>query len=106
MKDVDFYTGEVVEEKEGSPSFGFDPVKDLHPVDPYGFIDLRSAYENHNVPTQVADEVANYNGIEDPESLLGTAKDVFEAYRMRDAIQKYESQKAEENGVSPDKGEN
>ena len=103
MKEIDINTGEVVDVKEEVASFGYDALKDLHPVDPMGFINLRDAFENHNVPTNVADDVANYNGIEDPESMLGTPKDIFEAYRMRDSIQKYESSKLD---VSSSKDEN
>lgn len=66
----------------------YDPVKDRCAVDPYGFIELRSAYVNGSVPTVVEDVVANYNGIDDPETILGTPKDIFEGYRMRDAILK------------------
>lgn len=74
--------------KESSP-YGYDPEKDLCPVDPFGFINLADAWLNHNVPTTVNDEVVNYNGIDDPESMLATPKDIFEAYRMNDAILKY-----------------
>ena len=69
--------------------FGYDPEKDLAPVDPFGYINLAEAYINHNVPTTVNDEVVNYNGIDDPESMLATPRDIFEAYRMNDAIQKF-----------------
>lgn len=83
--------------KENAPSpYGFDPEKDLYPVDPYGFVDLRSAYENHSVPTVVADEIANYNGIDDPASIMGTPKDIFEAYRMNDRIQNIDRQVSSE----------
>lgn len=64
----------------------YDPVKDVSAVDPYGFVNLRSAYENGNVPTNIEDVLANYNGIDDPESIIGSPKDIFEGYRMRDAI--------------------
>lgn len=102
MKEIDIVTGEVKEdEKTSVVSVWYDPVKDLHPVDPLGFIDLRQAYENHNVPTTIADEVANYNGIDDPESMVNSPSDVFEAYRMNDAIRRYDKV----HNVSPDKGE-
>lgn len=101
-KEIDVITGEVKEsEKTGVVSVWFDPEKDLHPVDPFGFIDLRAAYENHNVPTVVSDDVVNYNGIDDPESMLNSPSDIFEAYRMNDAIRRFDK----ENNVSPDKGE-
>lgn len=64
----------------------FNPDTDIAATDPYGFINLNEAYVNHNVPTTIADEIINYNGIDDPESIIGTPKDIFEGYRMRDAI--------------------
>lgn len=64
----------------------YDPIRDRSAVDPYGFINLRDSYLNGNVPTTVDDSIANYNGIDDPESILGTPKDIFEGYRMRDRI--------------------
>lgn len=103
MAEIDIFTGEVV--KEGAPSFGYDSEKDIRPVDPFGFINLRDAFDNHNVPTNIADEVANYNGIEDPSSMLGVPSDIFEAYRMNDAIQK-SAKAASEKGVSSSKDEN
>lgn len=88
---VDVSTGEVKEsEKTSVVSYTYDPEKDIRAVDPFGFINLHDAYENHNVPTQVSDEIANYNGIDDPDSMIGTPSDIFEAYRMNDHIQAVE----------------
>ena len=87
-----------------SNPYGYDPEKDLAPVDPFGFINLHEAYLNHNVPTTVMDEVVNYNGIDDPESMLNCPKDIFEAYRMNDAIQKY-GKDDNKKSVSPVGGE-
>lgn len=102
MTDVDTMTGEMVEVS----SFTFDPLKDIRAVDPFGYINLHDAYENHNVPTNVADEVANYNGIDDPDSMIGVPSDIFEAYRMNDAIQKSARALSDKKDVSPSKGEN
>lgn len=101
MAEIDKMTGEVVEKV----SYSFDPVKDIHPVDPFGYINLHDAFENHNVPTNIADEVANYNGIEDPSSMLGVPSDIFEAYRMNDVIQK-SAKAVAEKCVSSSKDEN
>lgn len=76
VKDMPSFEEDVREDVPSSP-YGYDPVKDLNPVDPYGYVDLRSAFENHNVPSEIADELANYNGIDDPESILGTPKDIL-----------------------------
>lgn len=89
--------------KKSAP-FGYDPEKDLAPVDPFGFINLADAWLNHNVPTTVNDEIVNYNGIDDPESMLSTPKDIFEAYRMNDAIQKF-GHDGSKQSVSPVGGE-
>lgn len=70
----------------------YDSERDLAPVDPFGYINLREAYENHSVPTNIADDVANYNQIDNPESILGTPSDIFEAYRMHDSITKYDKE--------------
>lgn len=87
LKDINPSFEEGVAEDVPSSPYSFNPVCDLNPVDPYGYIDLRAAYENHNVPSEIADELANYNGIDDPNSILGTPRDIFEAYRMNDRIQ-------------------
>lgn len=77
----------------------YDPDVDIRPVDTVGFINLRDAYVNHNVPTVVATDPEQYNGIDDPESIAGTPKDIFEAYRMYAAL----TERAE--SVSPSQGE-
>lgn len=79
---------------------GFDPVKDRTPVDPYGFVNLAEAYVNGCVPTVVEDVVANYNGIDDPESIVGVPSDIFEGYRMRDAIIKQGEKVSEKSTLS------
>lgn len=106
MDNVDKITGEVKElEKTEVVSYTFDPVKDIRAVDPFGHINLHDAYENHSVPTNIADEVANYNGIDDPDSMLGVPSDIFEAYRMNAAIQKA-AKAVSEKSVSSSKDEN
>ena len=53
-------------------NFFFDPVKDIAPVDQFGFIDLKSALATGVVPSQLPDSDSDYNGIENPEAVLGT----------------------------------
>lgn len=65
----------------------FNEMKDLHEVDQFGFIDLVECLTNGEVPTNIADEDVNYNGIEDPSSILGKPDDVFALYRMNDYVQ-------------------
>ena len=66
----------------------FDPVKDISPVDQFGFIDLKSALATGVVPSQLPDSDSDYNGIESPEAILGKPRDIFEAM---DAQREYES---------------
>lgn len=82
----------------------YDKVKDLSPVDPYGFIDLADAYDKGTVPSSIADNVLNYNQIEDPESIYGTPRDVFESYRMRDRIRAIDKTVNSSDSVTTDKG--
>lgn len=67
----------------------YDPVKDLHPVDQFGFVDLASALENNAVPSQMAGAETDYNGIENPDSILGKPSDIFEAMHMESAVNNY-----------------
>ena len=66
----------------------YNEVCDMAAVEPFGFIDLRKVYETHSLPTNIDGEDVAYNGIEDPSAILGKPSDIFEAYRMRDAILK------------------
>lgn len=68
--------------------FAFDPVKDIAPVDQFGFIDLKNALSTGVVPSQLPDSDSDYNGIENPEAVLGKPRDIFEAM---DAQKEYES---------------
>lgn len=73
----------------------FDPVKDIAPVEQFGFVDLKSALANSVVPSVVADAESDYNGIENPDSILGKPTDVFEAMDMQSAL--LESAKSDES---------
>lgn len=64
----------------------YNEVCDIKDVDQFGFIDLVECLENGVVPSTVADSEANYNDIEDPASILGKPRDVFEAYAMNDYV--------------------
>lgn len=73
----------------------FDPARDLCAVSQTGFIDLKSAFETGVVPSVTADSESDYNGIEDPRSILGKPSDVFEAMEMQSHINSYEPPKEE-----------
>ena len=64
----------------------FDPIKDSMAVEPFGFVNLIEAVENGCVPSFISNVEDNYNGIEDPSTIMGKPRDVFEAYRMNDYI--------------------
>lgn len=70
-------------------SFHYNPVKDKCPVSSTGFVDLKSAFVNHSLPSQIAGSDENYNGIEDPASILGKPRDVFEAFEMEKHVKEY-----------------
>lgn len=64
----------------------YNPECDIQAVEPFGFIDLKEAYVTHTVPTVIDEEAVAYNEIDDPSAILGKPSDVFEAYRMQEAI--------------------
>lgn len=70
-------------------NLAYDPIRDLKPVEPFGFIDLKDALANSAVPSQLPDSEADYNGIEKPESILGKPADVFDAMAMQRGINEY-----------------
>lgn len=67
-------------------SIFFDKAKDIKEVDIYGFVDLTLCLRTGSVPSDVSASVSNYNGIEDPQSIIGSPSDIFEAMRMHDEI--------------------
>lgn len=56
--------------------------RDLKAVEPFGFVDLKDAFVNSCVPSQLPESDSDYNGISDPESIVGRPDDVFDALRM------------------------
>lgn len=65
----------------------FDPVRDVTPVDQHGFTDLKSALANSCVPSVMPDTEVDYNGIDNPDSILGTPRDIFEAIDAQKAVE-------------------
>ena len=64
----------------------YDPTCDMREVDPLGYVDLGKALLTGIIPSDVSGNMSSYNGIENPESILGTPSDVFESMRMIDTI--------------------
>lgn len=74
----------------------FDPVKDLTPVDQFGFVDLKVALAESVVPSQMPGADSDYNGIDDPGQVLGKPSDIFEALDAQKALEA--SASAADNG--------
>lgn len=74
----------------------FDPVRDLHPVDQFGFIDLKTALDASVVPSQMPESDTDYNGIEEPQQILGKPRDIFEAIDTQNAIEAAASASSEQ----------
>lgn len=66
--------------------FSFNPAKDKSPVSQTGYVDLKVAFVNMSLPSQLPDAETDYNGIEDPASIMGKPRDVFEALEMQSRI--------------------
>lgn len=64
----------------------YNPLWDKKPVDQFGWLDLAEAWVNKTVPSDIVTQDSDYNGIDDPSSVLGKPRDVFEAYRMQDYV--------------------
>lgn len=64
----------------------FNPVKDIREVDSIGYIDLATVLKSGIVPSNIDESLIQYNGIEEPSSIIGSPSDVFEAYRMTNDI--------------------
>lgn len=64
----------------------FNPLEDIQEVDQFGFIDLVKAFQQGYVPGGSELVQESFNGIDEPESILGKPSDAFEAMRMQDMI--------------------
>lgn len=65
----------------------FDPVRDIAPVDQFGFVDLKLALDTSMVPSQMPGSESDYNGIEEPQQILGKPHDIFEAIDSQKALE-------------------
>lgn len=74
----------------------YNEVTDIQAVDPTGWIDIAEAIENGYIPAAIDGDDMLYNDIDDPESIMHTASDVFELYRQADYVKSFgESSKSE-----------
>lgn len=60
--------------------------KNIAVVDQVGFIDLRVASATGEVPSDLEGVEGQFNGIEDPKSIIGRPDDVFSAMRAQVAV--------------------
>lgn len=70
---------------------GYDKASDKQRVDETGFIDLNAAYAHNTIDGNLNVVEANYNGIEDPASIMGSPKDVFDAANYRQTLSDYKA---------------
>lgn len=61
--------------------------RDIKPVESFGFVDLKSAFVNNTVPSRLPESETDYNGIEDPSTIVGKPGDVFDALRAADVAE-------------------
>lgn len=67
--------------------FEYNPVTDLHVVDGASAgVDLRQAYVNGVVPAGAAGAEMDFNGVDDPSTLMNHPSDVFEGLRQNDYV--------------------
>lgn len=66
--------------------FKYNRRKDISKVPQYGFIDLHECYRSGIVPSNIEEASVEYNNIENLDNIVGKPSDVFEAYRMQNAI--------------------
>lgn len=78
----------------------YNPTKDNSPVDQVGFVNLRDAYVNSVIPGDLSVDVSEFNGVDEPGSLLGRSHDVFEAIRKGQSVQKASAAAAEAAAAS------
>ena len=64
----------------------YDPKKDLHAVEQYGFVDLSEVFQTGTISGDLNSGLENYNEIEDPDSIIDKADDIFSLYRQVDQI--------------------
>lgn len=64
----------------------FNPYVDLAPVDQFGFLDLRKAFVSGVVDGAASFEDRQFNGIDNPDSIMHSPKDNFESLRQAEYV--------------------
>lgn len=78
-------------------SYTFDSVRDISPVEQFGYIDLVAANLTSSVPASIQIEEVKFNGIEEPGAIAGRPRDVFEQAQGSKVIAGYQAPSNEEN---------
>ena len=76
----------------------YDPSKDLHAVEQYGFVDLTEVFQTGTVSGDLNASLENYNDLVDPDSIIDKADDIFSLYRQVDQIKSFVPKDAENSG--------
>ena len=76
----------------------YDPSKDIHAVEQYGFVDLAEVFQTGTITGDLTSSLENYNNIEDPDSIIDKADDVFALYRQVDQIRSSDPNVADGSG--------
>lgn len=84
----------------------FDPSIDLQPVDQFGFVNLRKAYDQGVVPGNVTFNDESFNGML-PDDVMRRPHDVFDRYRQADYVKGVLSARSREakSKTEPSSGE-
>ncbi len=64
----------------------FNPDCDVREVQNFGYLELVDVMRTGIIPSNLSASQLQFNGIEDPQSILGSPSDTFDAMRMRDMI--------------------
>lgn len=64
----------------------FNPLCDVREVQTFGYLELADVMRTGIVPSNLNASQLQYNGIEEPESILGSPCDTFDAMRMMETI--------------------
>ncbi len=64
----------------------YNSLCDVREVQNFGYLDLSDVVRTGIIPSNLSASQLQFNGIEDPQAILGSPCDTFDAMRMMDAI--------------------
>ncbi len=64
----------------------FNPTCDVREVQSFGYLELSDVMRTGIIPSNLSASQLQFNGIEDPQSILGSPCDTFDAMRMMQTI--------------------